>query len=158
MIKTISPNEVKNILEQEFFDCKWDKAFHFLPAELCDWAILSNFKISKHDIDKWEDFEFGRIDFEIDDFRDLIFNNEYPKATEVLFISEESLIKGKAFSFTTDDFDNFATFYENTFVMSFFQPLDYIVYFRDQKEIKIIHHDGNLLKINKAESNQNQIK
>ena len=146
---TISSNEVKNILEQEFFVCKYNKAFHFLPTELYDWALMSNFKISDSNIEKWEDFEYGKIDFDENDFRELMFNNEYSQETEVLFISTESLIKGKAFSFKVSDYDKFVTYYENIFIMSLFQPEDYVVYLREYKEIKIIHHDGKLLKINK---------
>jgi hypothetical protein len=150
MIMTITPNDVKNILEQEFFTSKWNKTFNFLPAELYDWALTSNFKISESKIEKWEDFEYGRIDFDENDFRDLIFNDEYSPDTEVLFISNESLIKGKAFSFNLSDYDKFVTYYENIFILSLFQPEDYIVYLSEYKEIKIIHHDGKLLKINKV--------
>jgi hypothetical protein len=78
-----------------------------------------------------------------------MFNNEYSLDTEVLFISTESLIKGKAFSFKMSDYDKFVTYYENIFIMSLFQPEDYVIYLREYKEIKIIHHDGKLLKINK---------
>lgn len=150
MIMTITPNDVKNILEQEFFALKWNKPFHFLPAELYDWALLSNFNISESNIEKWADFEYGRIDLEENDFRDLLFNNEYAASTEVLLISNESLIKGKAFSFNLSDYDKFVTYYENIFILSIFQPEDYIVYLREYKELKIIHHDGKLLKINKV--------
>jgi hypothetical protein len=147
MIKSISPNEVKNILEQEFFVSKWNKSFHFQAKELYDWALMSNLKITESKIEKWEDFEYGRIDFDENDFKDLMFNNEYSPSTEVLFISDESLTKGKAFSFMLSDYDKFVTHYENTYIMSFFQPEDYIVYLREHKEVKIIHHDGKLLKI-----------
>jgi len=148
MIKTISPNEVKNILEQEFFVSKWDKGFRFQPKELCDWALTSNFKITDSKIEKWEDFEYGRIDLDENDFKDLMFNNEYSPSTEVLFISDESLTKGKAFSFILSDYEEFVTYYENICIMSFFQPEDYIVYLREHKVVKIIHHDGKLLTIN----------
>jgi hypothetical protein len=147
MITTIAPTDVKNILEQEFFVSTWNKAFHFLPTELCDWALISNFQVSESNIKKWEAFEYGKIDFDETDFKDLIFNNEYSLDAEVLFISDESLIKEKAFSFKVSDYNNFVTFYENTFKLSFFQPEDYIVYIREYKELRIIHHDGKLLKI-----------
>ncbi|WP_081202695.1 hypothetical protein [Niastella yeongjuensis] len=152
MIKTIDPTEVKNILEQEILTSKWNKPFRFLPKELYDWALLSECTISDNKIEKWEDFEFGRIDFDENDFRDLVFNNEYAESTEVLFISGESLSKGKAFSFNLSDYEQFVTYYENIIVMSFFQPDDYIVYLREYKEVKIIRQDGKLVKINKVVS------
>jgi hypothetical protein len=148
MIMTINTDGVKNILEQEFFLSKWNKAFHFLPTEFFDWAIQSNLQISEHKIDKWDAFEYGHIDFEENDFRELMFKNEDSPSTEVLFISTESLIKGKAFSFKLSEYYEFVTYYENMFKMSLFQPDDYIVYLRELKEIRIIHHDGKLLEIN----------
>lgn len=148
---TINPNDVKKILEQEFFISKWNKAFHFLPKEFHEWALSSGLQISENKIDKWDAFEYGKIDFEESDFWDLLFNNEYSPSTEVLFMSTESLLKGKAFSFKLDGYYEFVTHYENMFIMSLFQPEDYVIYLREYKEIKIIHHDGKLLKINKPE-------
>lgn len=144
---TINSNDVKTILEQELFGSTWNKAFHFLPKELRDWALLSKLQVSESKIEKWTDFESGHIDFEEDDFRELMFTNEDPLSTEVLLLSSESLLKGKAFSFKLSEYHEFVIYYENMFKMSLFQPEDYIVYLREHKELRIIQQDGKLLKI-----------
>lgn len=145
-------NAVKDILENEFFLSKWNMKFHFLPAELYDWALLSNLKISICDIERWEDFEYGRTIFDENDLRNLIFNKEYSQTTEVLFISDESLIKEAAFKFRIDDYEEFVTYYEDVLEMEIFQPEDYIVYLREYKELRIVHHDGKLIKICRTEN------
>jgi hypothetical protein len=68
-------------------------------------------------------------------------------------MSDESLKKKIAFRFKVDDFQNFVNYYERTFNMGFFQPLDYIVYIEECKEIKIIHHEGKLIKISPSAEN-----
>jgi hypothetical protein len=150
MIMEIKLDEVKNILETEFFLLQNKKKFNFLPAEFCDWAIMCNMKITMTSIEKWEAFEYDELDFDEMDFWRLIFEYEgYSVDSKVLFISDESLIKKIAFSFKIGDFKNFVDYYEQTFKMDFFQPKDYIVYLGDSQEIKIIHHEGKLIKISR---------
>jgi hypothetical protein len=147
MIMKISLDDVKNILESEFFHTKWDKKFHFVPAELWDWAEMSGLQVSFCDIENWEDFEYGRIIFDDDTFRNLVFEKEYALTTEVLLISDESLKAKAALGFIIGEFNEFADFYFEMFEEEIFQPLDIIVYIRRYNEIRIIHHEGKLIKI-----------
>jgi hypothetical protein len=149
----INLNDVKNILESEFFLSKWDKAFHFLQAELYDWALVSNMQIETRKIVNWEEFEYGRIDFDENYFQSLIFEKEHSLNTEVLFISDESLLKKTALSFKIGDFEKFINYYEDVFKMGLFQPEDYIVYLRDYKLLRIIHHEGTLIRISRMNPN-----
>jgi hypothetical protein len=141
-------------LESEFFLSKYNKELSFLPAQFCEWALISNMVTNFFTIEKWQAFEYGEINLDENDFRDIIFDEQYSQKTDVLFISDESLKMKTAFSFKLGAFEKFVTHYEEMFEMDFFQPEDYIVYLRDYKILKIIHHEGKLIKIsNSAMSN-----
>lgn len=147
---TIKLIEVRNILQDEIFHSKYDKEFSFLPRGICDWAIKSNLQLEFYEIELWKDFEYGEVDFDDNDFEKLVFGGNYSLNTEVLLITDESLKNNIAFRFRIGAFKDFVNYYEEIFDMDFFQPEDYIVFLRDYKEVKIIHHEGKMIKFRRT--------
>jgi hypothetical protein len=137
--------EVKTILTNHFFLTEIP-GFVFLPSTLLEWAGQSKIKTSIEEISKWEDFEMGQIVFENEYFYELLFGDRiYSIKDEILLITDESIDSKCAFLFELGEFDKFSSFYEEKYAMGFFQPSDYIMYNKNQRILKAIHHEGKLI-------------
>jgi hypothetical protein len=140
-------DKIYQFLEHDFFCKKYSGSFHFLPDELCNWAIQSRFLINTHEIKDWGLFEAGAIEYTENDFFSLMLKEDKLSSNDLIFISDETLKEKRCFEINAKDFYAFVVYYEERYNESFFQPLDFIIILKDIMKIKIIHHEGKLILI-----------
>jgi hypothetical protein len=135
-----------------FFGDNNNNASRFSPDDLYTRAIANGVNIATSPIALWSDFEYGYLEWDVEDFKSIIWNSEGPllQGSSLFFISDETLMNKAGFELCLNDFEKFADYYEDNFNMSFFQPADYIICMKEEKQIRIIHHEGVRIAIEKS--------
>ena len=91
-----------------------------------------------------EDFEFSIMEWGVEEFKSIIWDSDVHSLqnSTLFFISDETLETNEGFELTLNKLEEFADYYENNFNMEFFQPSDYIICMKAEMQIRIIHHEG----------------
>jgi len=139
--------ELRKRIEQDVFKWKLEEEFIFLPTVLYNAARSLHLQTSIKDIKNWEEFESDKIDFNERDFEKIMFSKSLKIHQSMYFVSDETLKLDFAYELDLINFYDFIAYYESEFKTSFFQPLDYIVVFRNPWRIEMIYHEGKQITI-----------
>lgn len=150
MFKNVSLDTIIEWLNHFFGDAN-NTAFIFSPDALTARAKVNRINVAISSIAQWSDYECGIKERDAEDFKSIIWNSSpLLESSSVFFISDESLTSKTGFEFTLDNFDKFVDYYEDNFNMEFFQPSDYIICMKEERQIRIIHHEGVRIVIKKS--------
>jgi len=135
-----------------FFGDSNNNAFSLSPDALTARAKTNKVNVIISPITQWDLFERNIVEWDAEDFKSIIWNLADPllQNSSVFFISDEALMNKTGFEFTLGSIDEFVNYYEDNFNMGFFQPSDYIICMKEKQQIRIIHHAGVRIVIEKS--------
>ncbi len=97
-------------------------------------------------IDWWASFENGNIEVDTEEFFKILFKKISPKDNKVIIVTDECFKDKLAYYINTKDVMAFSNeIYPKLHGMSFFQPLDFIFLFPNQKLLIVLHHEGAVM-------------
>lgn len=126
-----------SIIKKEFLD----------PSSIYYAAKSVGIELTYEKIDEWVLFEYGSEEHDEDDLVGFIFGTTDIQLGKIIIVTDECFREKQGYLVEQEDF---LTFIKKTYPellnMDFFQPLDTIFIFPDDKSIVAIHHEGYILK------------
>jgi hypothetical protein len=91
-----------------------------------------------------DNFEFGIMEWGVEEFKSITWDSDgsFDQNSTFFFISDETIRNKEGFELSLNKLEQFADYFEDIFNMEFFQPSDYIICMKAEMQIRIVHHEG----------------